>query len=413
MATELPEHASLPDPPGLRYISTPLQRVPSTPFGRFALRTIVLVAAIFVPAVASAMANLPFAPISPQPDYVVTMVERLSAKDVKRSVTHHGDWTRVDRIGDGYHFVNYYFVNGAVAVDDRRSSSSTSFTRGGIDLSYRDYRPRKTGERQTYLGEACTVWEVSRPGKDVPSGAGTFHLSCVTDDGIELWQRSIYGGNVFSFAVATRVERRPVTVDEVKPPRSLLMLDWWDQDAPTSGASAILGAETMMELSGQPPDAEKSLRTTRRRGQWQSMEETVSGVRRRLEITHDSGRMGFEHVWDESGAPRRLAITRPSSAPEEAAATTSAMWNETNRSETIVGETCRWFGLFTFGDVSRSRCLTNDGVMLKDHWRWRAWEGRPEVVQEWTAVRITRRPVSLDEIKPPAELLDPRVWGLE
>ena len=356
------------------------------------------------------MANLPFMPISRQPDYVVTMVESLFGKRVKRSVTHHGDWTRVDRIGDGYRLVNYYFANGAVAVDDRRSVSSASFARGGIDLSYRDYRPRNTGERQTYLGETCTVWEVSRPGN--PSVPGPFHLSCVTDDGIELWQRSIYEGNVFAFAEATRVERRPVAVDEVKPPHSLLMLDWWDQGAPTSGALAVLGSETIMELSGQSADAGKSVRTTRHRGQWQSMEETVSGVRRKLEIVHDSGRMGFEYASDESGAAKRLTITRPASTPEDAATTISAMWNETNRSETILGETCRWFYSFTFGDVSRSRCLTNDGVMLKDHWRWRALEG-PAEAQEWTAVRVTRRPVNLDEIKPPAELLDPRVWGLE
>ena len=197
-------------------------------FGKLALRTIFLVAAIFVPTVASAMANLPFAPISPQPDYVVTMVERLFAKDVKRSVTHHGDWTRVDRIGDGYRYANYYSVNGAVAVQDHRSVSFTSFARG-IDLSYRDYRPRNTGERQAHLGETCTVWEVWGPSKEVPSSSGYFHLSCVTDDGIELWQRSIFGSNVISSAEATRVERRMVTADEVKPPRSLLTLDWWDR----------------------------------------------------------------------------------------------------------------------------------------------------------------------------------------
>jgi hypothetical protein len=379
----------------------------SNTFGKFALRTIFLVAAIFIPAVASAMANLPFMPISRQPDYVVTMVESLFAKRVKRSVTHHGGWTRVDRIADGYRFVNYYFVNGAVAVHDHRSVSLTSFARG-IDLSYRDYRPRNTGERQTHLGETCTVREVSRPSNaSLPS-----HLSCITDDSIELWQRSVIGSRAITDPEATRVERRPVTADEVKPPRSLLILDWWDRDAPTLAASEILGHEIIMELSGQSADAGKSIRTTRQRGSWQSMGETVSGVRRRLEIVHDSERMRFEYAWDESGGPKRLAITRPASTPDDAATTTPAMWNETNRSETILGETCRWFYLVTFGDVSRSRCVTNDGVMLKDHWRWRAVEG-PAVVQEWAAVRMTRRPVNLDEIKPSAELLDPHVWGIE
>jgi hypothetical protein len=377
------------------------------------LRTIFLVAAIFIPAVASAMANLPFMPISRQPDYVVTMVESLYGKEVaKRNVVHHGDWTRVDRIEGTYRFVAYYSVNGVVAVHDQRRVSSTFLSRGGIDLSYRDYRPRNTGERQAHLDETCTVWEVSRPSEGAPSDSGSFHLSCVTDDGIELWQRSTFGSKVITFAEATRVERRPVTADEVKPPRSLLILDWWDRDAPTSGASAVLGSETIMELSGQSADAGKSIRTTRQRGQWQSMEETVSGVRRRLEIVHDFGRMGFEYGWDESGAPKRLTITRPASAPEDTATTTSAMWHETNRSETILGETCRWFHLMAMGDFSRSRCLTNDGVVLKDHWRWRAVEG-PAMVREWTAVRMTRRPVTLDEIKPSAELLDPRVWGIE
>jgi hypothetical protein len=142
------------------------------------------------------------------------------------------------------------------------------------------------------------------------------------------------------------------------------------------------------------------------------MEETVGGVRRRLEIVHDSERMHFEYAWDESGAPKRLTITRPASTPEDTATTTVAMWNETNRSETILGETCRWFYLMTNGHSGRSRCQTNDGVVLKDHHQWRALEGQ-EVVQEWTAVRMTRRQVNLDEIRPSAELLDPRVWGIE
>jgi hypothetical protein len=33
--------------------------------------------------------------------------------------------------------------------------------------------------------------------------------------------------------------------------------------------------------------------------------------------------------------------------------------------------------------------------------------------KEWTAVRLTRRPIRLDEIKPPNELLDLHLWGLD
>jgi hypothetical protein len=377
------------------------------------LRTIFLAPAIFIAAATSATADPPFMPISRQPDHVVTMVERQYGNELaKRKVTHHGDWTRVDRIEGTYRSAVSYSANGVVGVHDYRAASLATFTRHGSDLSYRHRQPRNTGDPQAHLGETCTVWEVSRPGREVSSDSGLFHLSCVTDDGIELWQKSLYGSKLITSAEATRVERRPVMVDEVKPPRSLLMLDWWDQDAPTSGASPVPGSETIMERSGQSANAGKSIRTIRQRGQWRSMEETVNGVRRRLEIVHDSARMGFEHVWDESGTPKQLSISRPAAAPEDAATTTSAMWIDTNRSETILGETCRWSGLMTMGDVGRSRCLTSDGVILKDHWRWRGWEG-PEVVQEWTAVRVTRRPMDLSEIKPSAELLDPHVWGIE
>src|SRR5262249_55248079 len=162
-------------------------------------------------------------------------------------------WTRVDRIRENYHSTNYYFRNGAVvAVHDYRSVSVTSFARA-VDLSHRNYWPRNTGERQTYLGETCTVWEVSRTISEAPGGSNSFHLSCITDDGIELWQRSIYGSNETTPTMATRVERRPVAADEVKPPRSLLMLDWWDRDAP----STISGTETRMELSARSVNAGK------------------------------------------------------------------------------------------------------------------------------------------------------------
>jgi hypothetical protein len=197
--------------------------------------------------------------------------------------------------------------------------------------------------------------------------------------------------------------------DVVKPPRSLLVLDWWDRDAPPT----MSGTETMMELSGETADAGKSVRMTRQRGQWQSMEETVNGVGRRLEIVNDFDRKRFEYAWDEFGAPKRLAIDQPASTPEDTATTTYAPWNDMNRTETILGETCRWFYLMAMGEFGRSRCLTNDGAVLKDHQQWSAVMRQGMVVREWTATRLTRRPIGLDEIKPPAELLEPQPWGIE
>jgi hypothetical protein len=39
-----------------------------------------------------------------------------------------------------------------------------------------------------------------------------------------------------------------------------------------------------------------------------------------------------------------------------------------------------------------------------------SWRGGSET---WTAVSLTRRPIAIDEIKPPAELLMPQTWGIQ
>jgi hypothetical protein len=78
-----------------------------------------------------------------------------------------------------------------------------------------------------------------------------------------------------------------------------------------------------------------------------------------------------------------------------------------NRSDTVLNEHCRWFDM-TPGmmDAGRSACLTRDGIALKET-HWSRGSG-----QSWTAVRFARRPVTLNEVTPPAALLDPKLWGI-
>jgi hypothetical protein len=373
------------------------------------LRMVFLLLAAFSVLTGSAVADAPFAPLANAPDHVVTMVESQYGKKIAaRNVTHHGDWTRVDRMRDSYPVTEYVSVNGIANVRIYGQGSVVSLQRGGEPNYYgADREARNTGERQTHLGENCTVWDVWRIKRE-RAGFDLSHLSCITDDGIELWQRSVGGSGVVSSAEATRVERRPVAPDEARPPLTVLTLDWWDRNVPAPTAPATPDHETIMEFSGNSAVVGKSIRITRRLGPWQFMEETASGALRSLHITHDSHQMRFDYSSDESRAPKRLDITRAASAPGIPATPQFGQPRDMNRSETILGETCGWFDMTPgMADTGRSACLTHDGIVMREERHSRSGRGT------WTAVQLTRRPVSLDEIKPPAELLEPQLWGIE
>src|SRR5262249_8117390 len=144
----------------------------------------------------------PFTPIAGVADYVVTMVEPTTKGDITHTVTHHGTWTRVDIDEGGYRATGYFPAGGLTAVGGNRKPSgdivSALFLRGREQRNDRETDPRNTGERQTLLGETCTVWNVRR---STYSGAAL--LSCVTDDGIELWHKYASRTGESFFAKAT------------------------------------------------------------------------------------------------------------------------------------------------------------------------------------------------------------------
>jgi hypothetical protein len=351
----------------------------------------------------------PFAPTMPQPDYTVVMVQKsLNQEDARRTVTHHGHWTRIDQTRGAYQSSEYYSAASGtrMIVSGQRS---VSLERKTDQMSGIDFQARNTGERQTELGESCTVWDVWRTRRPV-YGSDVSYLSCVTDDGIALWDKTLHGSDVLSSTMATRIERRPIAPEEVQPPPTLLTLDWWSTDVPSFDSTSTPDHEIVMALSGEASGAGKSIRTMRRLGPWQFRDEII-GSRRWIEIAHDSLQMRLRYESDASGEPRRLTITRPGINSDSSASVPPKPMSATtdlNRSETILGERCRWFNMMPdVMDAGRRSCLTSDGMVLKE-----VLSGRGMREQEWNAVRFTRRPIRLDEIKPPAELLDPQFWGL-
>jgi len=323
-------------------------------------------------------------------------------------VVHHERWTRVDRIATGSGSTVYVSADGQANMTVERQL--ISFRRGREPTYSLDNTPRNTGERQTFLGEPCTVWNAWRTTSGRP-GTILSHLSCVTDDEIEVWQRTLIGTDVIRTAEATSLERRPISPSEVEPPRNLLSPDWWGANVAALTAQGVPDHETVMELSADGSNSGKSIRVTRRLGLWQFIEEHVNGVRQLLDIAHDSGLMHFQYVADRLEPLRRLSIARLSSVPHEIVdripAPSGTRPENMTEFETVLGETCRWFDTMPGEDGGRSACLTHDGVLLKER-RW----SRGSHIHEWTAVRFARRPVSLDEIKPPAEVVDPKTWGI-
>jgi hypothetical protein len=363
---------------------------------------------------ASSAAAAPFVPpgVTP-PDYIVIMESRFSDrnKSSTRVVTRHGEWTRIDSTSGTPPSTSYY-----------RHGSNTYATDNGWITFFRrnvkheiDYEARNTGERQSHLGESCTVWETARSKADSPARDRLTDLSCFTDDGIELWHRRLGVQGIIWSAEAIRIERRPVTAGEVRLPRALLALDWWDRGV--SASATAPDHETVMEFSDSRafPDGSKpaspTVRTTRRAGPW-LFKEVIAGSQRKIEISHDSIRMRLTYESGRSDVEEELTIARPDPDPTKPDPATVIKTFEPipgDRYDTVLGERCRWFDMTPeMRDAGTYACLTDDGIMLKEERR-----ARGSLRTSWTATRFVRRPVAIDEVKPPAELLQPRKWDLD
>lgn len=373
---------------------------------KHAMRLILLLCLAAGPAAAA-----PFVPpgVTP-PDHVVTMEHTFSDRKGSSSqvVTRHGEWTRSFSTGGTPPETAYYRHGSNAGVTD--NGWITRFRRNGI-IEY-DHQARNTGERRSHLGESCTVWETARSKADSPARHHFTSLSCFTDDGIELWRRTFGVKGIRSSAEAIRIERRPVAAEEARLPRALLTLDWWDRK--TSQSALAAEHETVMELSearrlpdGSNP-ASPTIRTTRRSGPWLFME-VIAGTRRRIEISHDSIRMRLTYERGGRGAEEELTITRPDPDPAKPEPKAAFQPVPTDRYDTVLGERCRWFDMLPgVNDGGTNACFTDDGIMLKEeHF------SRGARHSTWTATRFVRRPVAIDEVKPPAELLQPRTWDLD
>ena len=359
-----------------------------------------------------AFAHTPFEPRADAPDHVVTMMGTDGVQTVQsRIVTHRGEWTRVETEQDGRRRTQYFKRNEATTVRIYHGRADEYFLitviLGPERLSLWDYEPTRTTERKTLLGESCTVWEVLRPRH--PSGVllKLTRLSCVTDDGVELWYQVASGSHLYSSAEAIRIERRAVSLADAQPPRNLLALDWWSEP-PSAAEAGSPEFEVVMHSSGDD-SAPRATRVVRQRGGWRYTEDMAGGsTRGRLTINNAARGLGLRLEIDGTSAPKQLLLSRAPS-PDPARSVVRMMTPQAQgKRESVLGETCEWFDMTPgMADAGRAACRTRDGISLKET----SWS-RSLPNTTFSAVQFVRRPVALSEVMPPASVLDPKTWGL-
>ena len=348
----------------------------------------------------SAHARFPFEPHAQTVDYAATAISKglNSNQSNGYAIHHHNGRTRIDYIVHGAPTQSYRNKQRNFVVflrkDGNEEHLTMVFTREPSLPPHNT--PTKTEERQIHLGEICAVWRISSDSLDGKT------LSCITDDGIELWSRFVTGdGNIaFSFEL-TSLTRRSVRPEEVNPPKDWLSLARWLRLTPQKLASMPTeydGHEILLESASEP----KASRLIRKAGAW--IHHYVKDPSSRLEIlTIGSRDHGLRISSNKRGGHIRLftiSQRRPQidvDPPRD---------GETlNVTDTIMGESCEWFELLPKrANAGERRCLTKDGIALI------AEQYRAKTVTRLNPVKFHRSKIAFKDILP-YELLDPKTWG--
>src|SRR5262249_40594873 len=123
-----------------------------------------------------------------------------------------------------------------------------------------------------------------------------------------------------------------------------------------------------------------------------------------LRVTSATHRFDFTAPDTRFRQPQRLVIFR--SPPKAASSLSEKAMDE---HDTVLGESCDWFDMAPgVMDAGRHECRTRDGIVLKEKnfgWGSSSWG--------LVAAHLSRRPISVEEVTLPAELLAPKFWGLD
>lgn len=262
----------------------------------------------------------------------------------------------------------------------------------------------RSDRTQSFLNETCTIWSIPHaPDPRTPM----LRESCITDDGIELWHRTIsHNGLLFSHVEATSIERRPIGDMEILPPADLLDLKSWGvTDTLPSGGTRPADFETTLSPTAIEREPGPILaKIMRRKFPW-SFTETIGTQYRRLEFNHAIANLRLE-TGGRPGTFQYLHILRygPSGDGE-------AVGEKLNRTDTVLRETCDWFDLRPrmMGAGPLHQCRASDGIVLKE---MSGSSGSALLTLTIEAIEVRRDPVSISSAAPPEDILRRAYWRI-
>jgi hypothetical protein len=221
-----------------------------------------------------------------------------------------------------------------------------------------------------------------------------------------LWSQSV------GVVEVTRLERRPVDPEEVRPPATILDLKSWNASG-EAAADASSGSQadvtvTMESVRDTLNAYAVRRRVVRRHHPWNYTEEVLTDGRRHLSIFNESQGLSFYIQISANNEFTRLNIWRSPPQPAAGSPPVKLKPIKTDRTEPNLGETCTWFNMTpNMADAGLAQCKTDDGLVLKEK-RW----ARGGDIPPLEAVRLERGPVALTDVLPPPEVLTRRIWGL-
>jgi hypothetical protein len=324
----------------------------------------------------------------------------------RATLVRHGDLVRLETrliatLRPDERAVELSFANMATGAsmsvrrDDAGALAGVSLRQGQREADLPAYRRRqvtRTGETERILGESCSVWRAE------PEQDGPIHTACIAADGVVLRDTVLYrDSRVMSERRALSVQRRPVALAEVLPPREALDWDRW-----LSPSAAPQRENYVLTLTGQSGRGDALRRRFRADGVAKMEEQQTGDSIDLIGVTAPGVALTYH------GRQPLLSISRLPRPPDEGpvASFESAPMSE-RAPLRLLGDSCRWFdAAVNVSDYGRIECRTADQLPLViEEYSRGSRQGH------WEAVSLVRGRLHAGSVRPPAELMSWRRWG--
>lgn len=257
------------------------------------------------------------------------------------------------------------------------------------------HRLIQTQDVEEIIGERCSVWRAE------PEGEGVTYSACITSDGVMLRDTALSrNGGVLSERRAIALERRPVAVVEVLPPRAALDWAYWAIEPSDMAEENYAVTLTMQDerTGGQSRSfkADGILKSEERRSEGAMTFFTATGSN--VTLSYGGGSQPRMSITSRSDGSTRLG-------PADHLHSQSAPMTD-RPPDHALGEQCNWIDAAVgWDDYGRVECRTADGLPLfiEEHSRGSS--------SRWQVVSLSRGATRAGGARPPADLLSWSRWG--